>query len=412
MREVQGYAEILAGGVNFDGSAITALDERELCTTADAAVASGFTSVALTSVFAPLNRDIETTARDIMADRQPSLAFTLSADIGNLGILERENATILNAALLSTARSVVASIQRALVDASIPCLYFLSQNDGTLMSSQFAEQFPVRTFASGPTNSIRGAGFLAGVDEALVVDIGGTTTDVGALRRGYPRESANTTELAGLRTNFRMPDLMSLGIGGGSIIALDADPVVVGPQSVARELTTKSRVFGGRTLTTTDVAVAAGWIDAGDRSAVADLSEHAIARVTAVVRAAVERAVEVMRVSAEDLPIIVVGGGAPILGPDTFAGHPVIRPDFGDVANAVGSAIAHAGGESDRIYDLDEMTRDEAIELAKDEARSQCIRAGASGDGIEIVELDTLPLTYLPGSSIRIRAKAAGAPAS
>jgi N-methylhydantoinase A/oxoprolinase/acetone carboxylase beta subunit len=222
---VHGSGYVLRGGVNFDNSPITPLDENELSQTADRCVETGVTSVALTAIFAPLSRDGEQAARAIMAGRQPSLTFTLSSDIGNLGVLERENATILNACLTSMAADVMGSIARALTTVGIDCPFYLSQNDGTLMSAAFAAEFPVRTFASGPTNSIRGAGFLAGISEGLVVDIGGTTTDVGALRHGYPRESSNTTELAGLRTNFRMPDLVSVGLGGGSLVQLDAVPI-------------------------------------------------------------------------------------------------------------------------------------------------------------------------------------------
>jgi len=422
-----GSSAILKGGVNFDGSPITALDETKLRTAADRAVDAGFTSVALTSIFAPLSRDNEQTARDIMAAQQSSLTFTLSSDIGNLGVLERENATILNACLTRMAVDVVASIEAALASLGIACPFFFSQNDGTLMSAEFAARFPVRTFASGPTNSIRGAGFLAGVQDALVVDIGGTTTDVGALRRGYPRESANTTELAGLRTNFRMPDLVSIGIGGGSLVAEIGGGaansnaaatsnagihVTVGPRSVGRLLTEQALVFGGATLTATDIAVAAGLLDAGNPNAVAHLPRILIEQALAVIKRDVERAVDAMRVSSDDLPVILVGGGAPLVGLDAFHGQPVIRPDHGHVANAVGSAVAHAGGESDRIYNLDKMSREEAVSLAEAEAREQCVRAGGEPGQVEIVELDALPLTYLPGQSVRIRVKAAGPPAA
>lgn len=50
--------------------------------------------------------------------------------------------------------------------------------------------FPILTFSSGPTNSMRGAAFLSGLSDAIVVDIGGTTTDVGVLRNGFPREAS------------------------------------------------------------------------------------------------------------------------------------------------------------------------------------------------------------------------------
>lgn len=407
---VKGSSQILHGGVNFDNSPITLLQEKELREVADRCREEGITSVALTEVFAPLNRNGERIARDIMSAQQPSLRFTLSGDLGNLGILERENATILNACLMSMAADVVASIEKALETVDINCPFFLSQNDGTLMSAAYAAEFPVRTFASGPTNSIRGAGFLAGISDGLVVDIGGTTTDVGALRRGYPRESANTTTLAGLRTNFRMPDLVSVGLGGGSLIDLDADPITVGPRSVANRLLQQAVVFGGSTLTATDIAVAHGLLDIGDRSLVAGLSASVIERAAQRIELLVERAVDSMRLAADSIPIIVVGGGAALLGPHAFAGEPVVRPDFADVANAVGSAVAQAGGESDQVYSLDGLTRAEAVGLAEDAARAQCVAAGADEENLTIVEIDELPLTYLPGQSVRIRVKAVGEP--
>ena len=81
---------------------------------------------------------------------------------------------------------VVKSIRRALQQLQIEAPFFLSQNDGTLMTAGVAERYPVLTFASGPTNSMRGAAFLSGATDALVADIGGTTTDIGMLTNGFP----------------------------------------------------------------------------------------------------------------------------------------------------------------------------------------------------------------------------------
>jgi N-methylhydantoinase A/oxoprolinase/acetone carboxylase beta subunit len=83
----------------------------------------------------------------------------------------------------------------------------LSQNDGTLMSVAAAERYPVATFACGPTNSLRGAAFRSGLRDCIVVDIGGTSTDVGMLRHGFPRPASMAIEIAGVRTNFRMPEV-------------------------------------------------------------------------------------------------------------------------------------------------------------------------------------------------------------
>src|SRR5580658_7237871 len=108
---------------------------------------------------------------------------------------------------------------------------------GTLMTAAQAERFPVLTFASGPTISMRGAAFLSGQSEAIVIDVGGTTTDVGLLHKGFPRQAGSTVDIGGVRTNFRMPDVFSIGLGGGSIAIDEGGAARVGPQSVGFELT-------------------------------------------------------------------------------------------------------------------------------------------------------------------------------
>lgn len=79
------------------------------------------------------------------------------------------------------------------------------------------------TFSSGPTNSMRGAAFLSNNKDAIVVDIGGTSTDVGVLQNGFPREASTRVKCGGVTTNFRMPDVFSIALGGGSIVRKDGD---------------------------------------------------------------------------------------------------------------------------------------------------------------------------------------------
>src|SRR5256884_6508717 len=127
----------------------------------------------------------------------------------------------MNACLRDLAVHIVEAFDSALRQVGIKAPLFLSQNDGTLMSVDYAERYPVATFASGPTNSMRGAAFLSGERDCAVVDVGGTTSDVGVLQHGFPREASVAIDIGGVRTNFRMPDVFSLGLGGGSIVRLD-----------------------------------------------------------------------------------------------------------------------------------------------------------------------------------------------
>ena len=142
-----------------------------------------------------------------MAEEAPGVAVTLSHTLGRIGLLERENATLLNASLHKLASSTTAAFTRAIEASGITATLYLTQNDGTVMLADVAERFPVFSFASGPTNSMRGAAFLSKISDAMVVDVGGTTADIGMLKNGFPREANSVVEIGGVRTLFRMPIL-------------------------------------------------------------------------------------------------------------------------------------------------------------------------------------------------------------
>ncbi|MBL4893622.1 MAG: hydantoinase/oxoprolinase family protein, partial [Emcibacter sp.] len=209
---------LIEGGYNYDGRLNSALDEQAVAQAARALKKQGITSVAISGVFSSVNSDMEERAAEIVRQEMGDINLTLSHTIGRIGILERENATLMNASLADMAHDVVAAFKNALKKLNITAPFYISQNDGTLMSSEFVEKYPVLTFASGPTNSMRGAAYLSGVKNAIVADIGGTTTDIGVLVNGYPRESSLTSDIGGIRTNFRMPDILALGLGGGSLV--------------------------------------------------------------------------------------------------------------------------------------------------------------------------------------------------
>lgn len=402
-----GHRYMLRGGYEFDGREIAPLDEEGLIRIAGEISQKGIKAAAISSVFSPINRDMEERAREILRQHCAGLPVVLSSEIGRMGLLERESAAIMNASLLSLSDQTVEAFGRALREAGLNCPFFVTQNDGTLMAADMVRRFPVLTFASGPTNSMRGAAFLTGVQEAIVIDIGGTTTDVGALHHGFPRQAATVVDVGGVRTNFRMPDVFSIGLGGGTIISGDGEDLQVGPKSVGYRLTREALCFGGQTLTTTDIAVRAGMAEIGDPAKVAGLDpaqvEAARARIGAMLEAAVERS----RISPEPIPVIAVGGGS-ILAPDRIGDLEVIRPENFAVANAVGAAIAQISGEVDRIFALEGRTREECLAEAEAEARRAAMAAGALEDTLAVIEREDVPLAYLPGNATRIHLKVVG----
>lgn len=406
---IAGRPYLAHGGHEFDGRHIAELDPDELHRHAADMAAHGVRSVAISSVFSPVSNEFELQAAQIISDELgPDVAISLSHEIGRIGLLERENATIINAALRELASTIVDGLAGSVTAHGISAPLYLSQNDGTLMDVDFARRYPVATFASGPTNSMRGAALLSGLQTCAVVDVGGTTTDVGVLTNGFPREATTEVSVAGVRTNFRMPDVLSIGLGGGSLVVERDGDVQVGPRSVGYRLTQDARIFGGSSLTASDIAVAAGRAQFGDPSAVADLDPTLIKAALSRVADEVADAVERMRTSPEPLPVVAVGGGS-ILMPDELDGCGTVhRPENYAVANAIGAAIAQVGGEVDRVYAIEPGQRDAVLDEARQEAIDRAIAAGADPALVQIVDFDEIPIPYLPGNATRVRCKAVG----
>lgn len=406
---VIGRAEIIRGGFEYDGREIAPLDEDAVRRFA-AACAGKVYSVAITSAFAPASFEHELRAGEIIASEAgTSLRVGLSHQVGSIGMLERENATVLNAALFGVARAVVDGFHQALLGHGLNVESYLTQNDGTLMTSEEAMRLPILTVGSGPTNSMRGACALAGLSDALVIDVGGTSADVGILIDGFPRESSAAVEVGGVRTNFRMPDLISIGLGGGTIVEQDGMKVNVGPDSVGYRVITEALINGGNTLTLSDISTAAGRLSGfGDASKVRDLDPVVVGAAMAWVDEQIQILTERMKASRQALPLIAVGGGSHLV-PNHIPGvAEVIRPAHHSVANAFGAAIAEASGAVDRVYRYEADGREKCLDDAKQLAVDAAVRSGADPEQVRITSVVEVPMSYLPGQGCRVLVKAAG----
>jgi N-methylhydantoinase A/oxoprolinase/acetone carboxylase beta subunit len=395
---------MLEGGHDYDGREIMPFDDAAMRAAARRIRDEGIAAVGIASIFSPLDPSHEERAAAILAAECPDATVTLSHRLGRIGLLERENAALLNAALGELAKVTIDGFRAAIAASAIDAPLFITQNDGTVMPAETATALPVMSFASGATNSMRGAAFLSGLKDAMVVDVGGTSSDVGQLRNGFPREANSVVEIGGVRTLFRMPDLYSIGLGGGSIVR--REPLSVGPESVGYRLTQEALVFGGATITATDAAVKAGIAVIGDPGRLGDLPRETAEAVLGLAREKLEDAIDRMKTEAGDVTLIAVGGGA-FLAPDRIAGiGEVIRVPHGDCANAVGAAVAQISGETDQIYR--DMSRAEAIAAAEAQAVARATAAGADPATIQTIEIEDMPLAYLPGNALRVRVRVAG----
>jgi len=415
---VGGNIFLLPGGYEVDGREIAPFDAAAVRAAAETLKARGIGAVAITSAFAPVNASMEEQAAEIVRAVHPQAAVTRSNAIGRIGFIERENAAILNAALSTLAGAVIASFERALKELGIAAPLYISQNDGTLISADQAAAHPVLTIGSGPTNSMRGAAFLTGVQDGIVMDVGGTTTDIGVLANGFPRESSVAVDIGGVRTNFRMPDILAIGLGGGTRVHLDptlyaaravpAEALRVGPDSVGYRIAEDAMLFGGDTLTASDVAVAAGKAAFGDVARLPDLSAATIAAVWDRFQAMLEDGVDRMKTVRGDVTILAVGGGNFLIADKLKGAAKVVRPPHAAVANAVGAAIAQVGAQVEQIVAYDQMPRATAIERMRADVTARVVAAGGDPETIQIVEVDEVFLSYLPGRAAQLRVRAVG----
>jgi N-methylhydantoinase A/oxoprolinase/acetone carboxylase beta subunit len=401
---MSGSYKLIKGGYEMDGSEITQLDHSELIGAAQELFDLGCKQVAISSVFATVRGDMEQEAFDVLSKAVPGISITLSKSIGGMGLLERENAAIINASLRPLAKEVVDSFQMLKENISLSCPMFFTRNDGTLIEASEVIELPVLTFACGPTNSMRGAAFLTGLKDALVVDIGGTTTDVGEVQDGFPRLAGTSVMVADVRTNFAMPDVISIGLGGGSIVN-EKDTMSIGPISVGHDLPYKAKVFSGDTLTATDLAVAGGRCKVGE---VMPPPINSLDKLLEIMDKMISDQVARARTSNKDIPVIAVGGGS-VMMPSKVDGLKVICPPHNDLANAVGAAIAQVSGQVSRVVLLnDSINRDSAIKEVTDEATKLAVKRHADPKSISVLTVSDMPLSYLPGNNLLINVTVVG----
>ncbi|MCP4179029.1 MAG: hydantoinase/oxoprolinase family protein [bacterium] len=395
------------GGYEYDGSTISELRKHEIVEIVNKIKKKNIKNIVVSCVFSPVKSEMEKEVAAVITQIYPESNITISSKIGSLGLLERENSAILNASLLELAPKIIDSVESAIKELNLKCPLYFTQNDGTLINKEYAKSYPVMTIASGPTNSMRGASYLTGETDAIVIDIGGTTSDCGILVKGFPREALGKIDIAGVRTNFRMPDTLSIALGGGSKVKLK--PLTIGPESVGYNLANEGLVFGGQTLTATDIAVSYGNIDLGDKNKVSDITEEDINSVSKKIRKILENIIDRIKTTSGLMPVILVGGGAILVKDNLNGASKIITPKYFDVANAIGAAIAEVGGEVDQVFYLENVGgRDKAISIAISNAKTKAIDAGADKDSLRVVNIEEYPIAYLPGSATRIKTKVVG----
>jgi N-methylhydantoinase A/oxoprolinase/acetone carboxylase beta subunit len=389
---VDGGVAVVGGGVEYDGTVTRRLD-RDAIARFLGAVAEQAQAVALTAVFASTSSAQELEAAEVArAVLDPATPISLSHELGSPGLLGRENATILNAALGGTAEQLACDLFAAAASAGVAAEPFFTQHDGTLMSLEHAIRFPVLLTATGPSSALRGAAWLSGLAEGLVVDVGGRETRIGALVGGAPRESARRAQVEGVRMDFRPPELRRLPFGGNSLVAVRAGLATIeaafGP----------GLAFGGHRPALIDAALAA---EAGNR-------DDPGGGVLALVGDRMADGVDRVRGGGDPGPLIVVGGAGQLVPAALEGVSQVVRLPDGAVAGAVGAAVAPFSAQAYRICANRPDDRRRALDEARADAVARAVHAGADPAALELSEIEEVPLTAMVDPVVRIRVKIAG----
>ena len=220
------------GRMDMEGREQVPLDEAGLLARAGE-VRERVEALAVSAYAGPMNASQEERAAELLGNLTGMPVVQGNHLSSRIGSIQRATTASLNASLLGDAYEFVAAVREMLAARSIHCPLIVVRGDGSLAAADFAAHRPVEIIHSGPATSAIGGKYLAGVDNALVVDVGGTTTDLAMVEDGRTRLNDGDATVGSYRTSVRTIQARSFGLGGDSLIRFDPHGgITVGPERV------------------------------------------------------------------------------------------------------------------------------------------------------------------------------------
>lgn len=221
--------EMIAGGHDHNGDERVSLDIAALEAALER-IGGKCDAFAVASAFAVRNPAHEHHIRETITGRTGK-PVTLSTELSSsLDAPRRALTAALNARLISRISLLIEAVGRAMASLKIVCPLMIVKGDGTLALAETVAKRPIETVLSGPAASLVGARWLSGLDDFIMSDMGGTTTDLGILKSGRPQVSEEGAEVGGWRTMVKAIDVRTIGLGGDSEIHFEANgTLTVGP---------------------------------------------------------------------------------------------------------------------------------------------------------------------------------------
>lgn len=448
--ELHQDTHLLAGYVNHRGIEVAPFDPREAARIGARFRTDGIGHVGIVGKFSTRNPLQEIGIQKIIRDQvhHTSLGHRMS---GHLNFPRRIATTYLNEAVWNLYDRFVTEVLSFVRERGIKAPIYILKADGGTFDIRQSVDFPVQTILSGPAASIMGILTMTGCrQDAIALDIGGTTTDIALLADGVPLLEAFGVTIEGHKTLIRGLRTQSIGIGGDSRVRLQGEIIRIGPEREG-----PAAAFGGPYPTPTDAMVFLGMTMIGDRDRAASSLRpiadalHLSVRETATrifqetcgtivshVRSAIEElnnqpvyTIHEMLEGKRLIPqqLFIVGGPAKPMAPELarMLGCPPHIPEHAEVANAIGAALARTTAEMTILADTERrvlsigeegfqlaipsnFTSQDAIRLGKEKLREKVLKMGATEEDmdIEVVEVQQFNMVreyYTTGKNIRVK---------
>lgn len=358
---------ILDGAIDYRGREIAPLRDDQIKAAAQSLADQGYRKVAVVGKFCQRNHEHELHVRDLFSKAAPAIEVEMGHRVsGQLNFPRRAATTMLTLATRAHYRRFAEQAERAIRERGIMApIYILKADGGTLPLDRSLDR-PVETIFSGPAASVMGVMALTPEGQtSVVVDIGGTTTDLALILSGKPLLSSKGARIEDMLTHVRAFAVRSIGIGGDSVVRASGGRVTVGPDRAGPAF-----ALGGPEPTPTDALMVLGLTNLGDPAlarkgvgivakALGCSTEDAARRIVDTVVERIVDTVNMMFIEWEQEPayriwellqktkarpqnVVGVGGASPPLVPLVAKrlGAKAIIPEHAPVANAIGAAVA------------------------------------------------------------------------
>ncbi|MBD7936414.1 hydantoinase/oxoprolinase [Cytobacillus sp. Sa5YUA1] len=369
-------------------------------------------SVCIVGAFSSFYEDEENNLKKVIASHMPSLSVTVSNEIGSIGFLDRENASLLNSMLSFVMKDALSSINDIFKNLGLHCPYWITQNDGSLMKVEEAIKLPIFTIGSGITNSLRGASKLTGLKNFIGIDVGGSTIDIGMVSHGHPQTEEGPVKVLDIPVNVRLPKVHSLSTGGGNLVNTHNGDLLI-EDTIASDITKDGLAWGGELWTISDSFLKIFPHSFKDKHIkyenLEGISTEDCLKVVNTVSSRIREKIRQLQPKDQYVPLVLVGGGSPLLLNNIFTKFDkAIQPVGYQICNAVGACYAPLSSSLDKVFWLNDRTKEEIVEREKERVITELIHKGAKPETIKINRVEEFPFDYLKGEMFRLKIMAFG----